>query len=68
MSADALNCLAEKLYVGPPLKTPKLSDKAAERMPWGKGGSVANLAIPDWNEVNARKAEIIDMWNRQVVK
>lgn len=67
VSADALNCLAEKLYVGPPLKTPKLSEKAAARMPWGPGGSVANLIIPDWNEVNLRKSEIIDAWNRRVV-
>lgn len=68
VSPDALNCLAEKLYVGPPLKTPTLPQKIADRMPWGKGGNVSQLVIPDWNEVNNRKAELLDTWNREVVK
>jgi len=68
VSKDALTCLAEHLYIGPTLKVaPKLSEKAKERMPWGAGGSLANLIVPDWNEVNAKRAEIIDLWNRRVV-
>jgi putative spermidine/putrescine transport system substrate-binding protein len=67
VSTEALTCLAERLYIGPPLKSVKLSDKAKERMPWGASGSIDNLVVPDWNEVNAKRPEIIEMWNRRVV-
>lgn len=67
VSADALNCLSEKLYLGPPLKSPKVSDAVRQRLPWGAEGSIANLVIPDWNEVNAKKPQIIEMWNRKVL-
>jgi putative spermidine/putrescine transport system substrate-binding protein len=67
VSPEALNCLAEKLYLGPPLKHPQLSDHARERMPWGPTGSIENLAVPNWNEINDHRAEIIDQWNRRVV-
>jgi putative spermidine/putrescine transport system substrate-binding protein len=68
VSTDALTCLGERLYIGPTTKEPpKLSEKAKERMPWGAEGSLDNLIVPDWNEVNAKRAEIIDLWNRQVV-
>jgi hypothetical protein len=30
-----MNCLAEKLYVGPPIKQVKVSEQAKARMPWG---------------------------------
>ncbi|HYC13568.1 MAG TPA: ABC transporter substrate-binding protein [Stellaceae bacterium] len=66
-SEEALNCLAERLYIGPPLKSPKLSDKAKQRMPWGPTGSIDNLVVPDWNVVNAERAKIIEQWNRRVV-
>ena len=69
VSKEALTCLGERLYIGPTTKeAPKLSDKAKERMPWGAEGSLDNLIVPDWNEVNAKRAEIIDLWNRQVVR
>jgi putative spermidine/putrescine transport system substrate-binding protein len=67
VSPEALNCLAEKLYLGPPLKHPQLTEHARDRMPWGATGSVEDLAIPDWNEINAHRAEIIDQWNRRVI-
>lgn len=68
VSKEALTCLGERLYVGPTTKQPpQLSAKARERMPWGAEGSLADLIVPDWNEVNAKRAEIIDLWNRQVV-
>ena len=67
ISPEALTCLAERLYIGPPLKSVKLSDKARERMPWGPNGSIDNLVVPDWNEVNAKRPEIIELWNRRVV-
>jgi putative spermidine/putrescine transport system substrate-binding protein len=67
VSEEALNCLAERLYIGPPLKATKLSDKAKQRMPWGPTGSIDNLVVPDWNVVNAERAKIIEQWNRRVV-
>jgi putative spermidine/putrescine transport system substrate-binding protein len=67
VSEEALNCLAERLYIGPPLKAPKLSEKAKQRMPWGPNGSIDNLVVPDWNVVNAERPKIIEQWNRRVV-
>ena len=66
VSEEAMNCLAEKLYVGPPTKQYKISDKASSRMPWGAGGSVKNLAIPDWSTINAQRQALTEVWNRQV--
>jgi putative spermidine/putrescine transport system substrate-binding protein len=63
---EAMNCLAEKLYVGPPTKEYKISDQAKSRMPWGANGSVKNLAIPNWEAVNAKRAALTEVWNRQI--
>jgi putative spermidine/putrescine transport system substrate-binding protein len=63
---EAMNCLAEKLYVGPPTKQYKISDNAKSRMPWGANGSVKNLAIPDWDAINAKRQALTEVWNRQV--
>lgn len=63
---EAMNCLATKLYVGPPTKSPTLTEQAKARMPWGPTGSVKNLAIPDWNAINAKRQALTDIWNRQV--
>jgi putative spermidine/putrescine transport system substrate-binding protein len=63
---EAMNCLAEKLYVGPPTKQYKISDQAKSRMPWGANGSVKNLAIPDWEAINAKRQALTEVWNRQV--
>jgi putative spermidine/putrescine transport system substrate-binding protein len=67
ISPESLNCLGEKLYLGPPLKTPQLSDNAKKKMPWGENGSVANLILPDWNEIIAKRGDIVEQWNRRVV-
>lgn len=67
VSPESLNCLGEKLYLGPPLKNPQLSDAAKKKMPWGENGTVQNLVMPDWNEVGAKRAEIVDLWNRRVI-
>ena len=32
-----------------------VSDKAQQRLPWGKDGSVANLALINWTELNAQR-------------
>ncbi len=66
VSEEAMNCLAEKLYVGPPTKQYKISEQAKSRMPWGANGSVKNLAIPDWDAINAKRQALTEVWNRQV--
>jgi putative spermidine/putrescine transport system substrate-binding protein len=63
---EAMNCLAEKLYVGPPTKQYKISDKAKSRMPWGANGNVKSLAIPNWDAINAKRQALTEVWNRQV--
>ncbi|MBP6018404.1 MAG: ABC transporter substrate-binding protein [Burkholderiaceae bacterium] len=68
LSETALNCIAEKMYVGPPLITPTLSARAKERMPWGLNGSIEDLYIPDWNEVNSIRQSVTNLWNRRVVQ
>lgn len=67
LSEAALNCIAEEMYVGPPLKKPTLSERAQERMPWGRSGSIDDLFIPDWTEVNSIRQSITNLWNRRVV-
>jgi putative spermidine/putrescine transport system substrate-binding protein len=66
VSDEAMNCLAEKLYVGPPTKQYKISEQAKSRMPWGANGSVKNLAIPNWEAINAKRQALTEVWNRQV--
>jgi len=60
-------CMAETIYVGPATEGVELSAKAKERMPWGSEGSVKNLAISDWTKLNAERAKITDLFNREVV-
>jgi len=64
---EHLTCIAEEIYLGPPLDDVKLSEKAAKRMPWGAGGSVKDLVLSDWDEVNAKREELRDLWMRRVV-
>lgn len=66
VGSEAMNCLAEKLYVGPPTKHYQISDQAKSRMPWGASGSVKNLAIPNWDAINAKRAALTEVWNRQI--
>jgi putative spermidine/putrescine transport system substrate-binding protein len=63
---EAMNCLAEKLYVGPPTKQYKVSEQAKAKLPWGANGTVKNLAIPDWGALNAKRQALTEVWNRQV--
>lgn len=60
------SCMAEHIYVGPATKGVVLDDKAKLRMPWGPEGSVKNLAISDWIKLNAERAKITDLFNREV--
>ena len=61
-------CLAEKAYLGPSLKDVTVPAPVARKLPWGEHGSVANLRLFDWNEVNARRAAIVDTWNREIAR
>jgi putative spermidine/putrescine transport system substrate-binding protein len=65
-SEEAMNCLADKLYIGPPTKQYKITEQAKSRMPWGANGSVKNLAIPNWDGINAKRQALTEVWNRQV--
>jgi putative spermidine/putrescine transport system substrate-binding protein len=35
-------------------------------MPWGVDGSVNNLSLPNWNEINSNRARVIEDFNRAV--
>ncbi|MVA98349.1 extracellular solute-binding protein [Nitratireductor sp. CAU 1489] len=59
-------CMAERIYVGPATKDVELSDDAKQRMPWGEGGSVKSLSLPNWNEINDNRATVIEKFNRTV--
>jgi len=61
-------CMSEKLYVGPATKDVQLSDKAKSRLPWGKDGNVKNLALINWNELNAQRQAITDLWNKEIAR
>ena len=68
VAKEQASCMVDKLYVGPATKDVTLSDKARSRLPWGKDGSVANLAIINWEELNARRQAITDVWNKEVAR
>ena len=61
-------CMTEKLYVGPATKGITLTDKAKSRLPWGKDGSIANLALINWTELNAQRQAITDLWTKEVAR
>jgi putative spermidine/putrescine transport system substrate-binding protein len=61
-------CMSEKLYVGPATMGTNLSDKAKGRLPWGKDGSVANLALINWSELNAQRQAVTDLWNKEIAR
>lgn len=63
---EPAKCMAERIYVGPATKDVELSDDAKQRMPWGPDGSVKNLSLPNWNDINANRASVIEAFNRTV--
>ena len=68
VATEQAACMSEKLYVGPATKGLTLSDKAKTRLPWGKDGSVANLALTNWNELNAQRQAVTDLWNKEIAR
>lgn len=67
LTAESSQCLAERLYLGPSVKDVTVSDDVLPKMPWGAQGSIANLNLLDWAEINALRPSITDSWNREVV-
>lgn len=68
VSAEAQKALAEILYIAPTAKGVQLSGRARERMPYGPRGSMKDLRVPDWQAVNAKRAELTELWNKEVAK
>lgn len=66
LTSEAATCLAEKLYLGPAITGVTLSDDVERKLPWGTGGSIKNLRLFDWTEVNAKRPAITDRWNREI--
>lgn len=65
---EAAACLAKNLYLGPAVKNVTVDESVREKMPWGEQGSIANLNLLDWSEINQQRAAITDAWNREVAK
>lgn len=68
LSADASRCLAERLYLGPSVDNVTLPPEVSRKLPWGANGSIKDLTLLDWNDVNARRAQLTEAWNRQVAR
>src|SRR5258706_9237017 len=68
LTKEAAHCLAEKLYLGPAVKDVSIDAALAEKMPWGKGGSVDNLNMSDWSMIKKMRPGIVDRGNRENVK
>ena len=52
----------------PGYKGVTLSEKAKSRLPWGKDGTIANLALIDWTELNAQRQAVTDIWNKEIAR
>jgi putative spermidine/putrescine transport system substrate-binding protein len=68
MSPEAGLCLAKRLYLGPAVTNVELTPDVSRKLPWGEKGSVDDLMLLDWNEVNAKRAELTETWNRELAR
>lgn len=68
LTPEASVCLADKLYLGPAVKGVEVSEETAAKMPWGATGSIDSLVQIDWDEINAQRATITDLWNREIAR
>lgn len=66
LTPESSKCLAENLYLGPAIKGVDVDKAVAMKMPWGVGGSIANLNLLDWSVINKQRAAITSAWNREV--
>lgn len=67
IAKEQAGCLAETLSVGPATMGVTVSEAKKPRLPWGKDGSIKNLAVFDWNKVNEQRDKVVDAFNRQVI-
>lgn len=68
LTSDSAGCLAQKLYLGPAVKGVAVDAKVAAKLPWGEKGSVKDLKLSNWSDVNAQRAKIVDTWNREIAR
>src|SRR4029434_1735887 len=68
LTAEASNCRADQLYLWPSVKGVALKPETARKLPWGEKGSVKDLLLFDWTEINALRARIVDTWNREIAR
>ena len=68
LTPEASGCLAEKLYLGPAVKGVTVKPETARKLPWGETGTVANLRLFDWAEINAERGRVVDTWNREIAR
>ena len=68
LTPEASGCLAEKLYLGPSVKNVTVKPETARKLPWGETGSVKNLQLFDWAEINGLRSRVVDEWNRQIAR
>lgn len=68
ISVEAQKGIAEQLYLAPVNKKVKLSEKAATRMPYKKGGSIEEMDFPDYELINQHREEWNDRWNKEIGK
>ena len=66
LTQEAASCLAGKLYLGPAVKGVEVSQEVARKLPWGAGGSIKDLRLFDWAQINAQRASVTNDWNRKV--
>jgi putative spermidine/putrescine transport system substrate-binding protein len=68
LTPEASACLAEKLYLGPSLKGVEVKSDAARKLPWGEKGSVKNLKLFGWTQINDQRSKIVDTWIREIAR
>jgi putative spermidine/putrescine transport system substrate-binding protein len=67
LTPEVSKCMTETLYVAPMIKGVQLSDKAKSRLPYGANGSMKNLVIFNWDEINQVRSSVVENWNKRVV-
>lgn len=66
LGKEAQQGIAESLYLAPVNKEVHLSEKAAERMPYGKNGSIVDLQMPNYQLINTHREEWNERWNKEI--
>jgi len=68
LTQAASSCLAEKLYLGPSVKNVAVSPENRGKMPWGANGSVKDIKLLDWWDINEQRASLVERWNREIAR